>query len=88
MFKVFNDLDEIEVTADASDELPEDILLFHQGWFPEAKIIINRLVRGYTPKYPQIQKESRSTIYLSILKMKENEEKRVCHKILAHPQHS
>lgn len=47
VIKVYNELDEIEIMADVSDDLPEDILLFHQGWFPNSKIIINKLVPGY-----------------------------------------
>lgn len=48
MVKIYNQLDEIEIIADILPDLPDDILLFHQGWFPESKIIINRLVPGYS----------------------------------------
>ena len=48
LIKVFNELDEIEIMANISNSLPNDILLFHQGWYPESNIIINRLVPGYS----------------------------------------
>ena len=63
MINVFNDLDEIEIMADISNDLPEDILLFHQGWFSESKIIINKLVPGYATDMGEVSTGSKGIAF-------------------------
>lgn len=42
--KVFNDQDCIEIKAVYSNQVPKDVLLIYQGWYPESEVIVNQLV--------------------------------------------
>jgi anaerobic selenocysteine-containing dehydrogenase len=41
---VYNEQDAIHIKAVYSTQVPKDIVLFYQGWYPDSNIIINRLV--------------------------------------------
>lgn len=42
--KVFNDQASIEIKAVYSAQVPKDILLIYQGWYPDSQVIVNQLV--------------------------------------------
>ncbi len=41
---IYNDLGEIDVHVAVSSDIPEDVLLFHQGWHKNSQITINQLI--------------------------------------------
>jgi anaerobic selenocysteine-containing dehydrogenase len=61
--KVFNDLGEIEAIAEFTDDLPKDIILLYQGWYEETKIIINRIIPGYSTDMGEISTGAKSIAF-------------------------
>lgn len=63
MIRVFNQFGEIHVKVKTSIDVPIDIILFYQSWFPNSNLSINVLVPGHPTDMGKISTGSRGIAY-------------------------